>query len=76
MDKKVKEIISGLQSGMTALMEAVGQNRYEDGESFGNPVQDYDDKDVDMGGEETEEGEAETKKKKFIAMTKAKMGGM
>lgn len=72
MDKKIKELVSGLKSAVTALESAMGQNEYTDGMAFGNPVQGYDSK-VDMGGEDGQGGGMD-KKKAFIAMMKKKMG--
>lgn len=70
------EVVSQLKSGLAALEAAVGQNRYEDGESFGNPEEDFDDKAVDVGDYDSKATPASDgeKKKMFAAMMRKKLG--
>ena len=68
MDRKnIKNLVAQLKSGISALESAMGQDRYTDGASFGNPVQEFNDPAADMGGQE--DG---SKKGAFIAMMKKK----
>lgn len=67
----IRKRIAGLESELTSLKAATGMDRYTDGKAFGNPEQDFDDKDVDMGGSTGPDG----KTKAFIAMMKKKYTG-
>lgn len=67
----IKKRIAGLESELSALKAAVGVDKYTDGEAFGNPQQDFDDKSVNLGGKE---GPGD-KKTAFVAMMKKKYNG-
>lgn len=72
MDENVKKLIANVETALSALKAATGVNKYEDGKSVGNPIQDYDDKDVDLGGED---GSGDGKLKQFSALMKKKYNG-
>jgi hypothetical protein len=67
----IRKRIQGLESELASLKAATGVSRYTDGKAFGNPEQDFDDKDVDLGGQTGPDG----KVKSFIAMMKKKHTG-
>lgn len=66
--KKLQELVANCEGALNALKNAMGQNKYTDGEAVGNPVQSYDDK-IDEGNE----GRAE-KVKMFAARAKRMLG--
>lgn len=72
MDPKVKQLVANVQSALSNLTSAMGQNTYEDGESVGNPEQDFDSNAPDSGGPDGDQWS--TKKKSFMAMAKKKYG--
>lgn len=71
MSQDVNALIKNVESALAALKAATGVDKYSDGDSVGNPQQDYDDK-VDMGGED---GQGDGKLKMFKAMMKKKYSG-